>query len=901
MSFTIDPTVLESITQDARRCFLEEDAPGYLQTLEEGLRHLAATQEPDYQALMRAAHSIKGGAGIAQMPGLSQLAHHLEDLLEGFNQQKVTDLELGQIILKRGIEELAFLLSQASEGDGQADPDLLVALDQFLHHLTPPAEASPEATLPARTHLMHKTLEQDLENCLTHVEDYLKKKLKPGQLARELETLAESCNLLGEMFDLPWLLETATTLTTQTTPAQSDEALKNLAIATIAQIRQHRSAVLTSPAAPPPAPSSPSPPRKAAERPRTLRQLPPDEAALAAPQKAVVSDTNPSIPTHLRVSLAFLDEMGNVVGELITGHERLSLQQQQLKQAGQNLRRLVEQVKPIRDQVQAIYDQMSNAPQHREQGTGDLAAEFDTLEMDRYTALHTSLQTFEELITQIQETRVDIDLVGRELTQELTQTRSDLDQLYQHITRSRLVPFGTFAQRFIPQLNRLNQRCRKTSELHIQGEQVLIDRVLLEQLQTPLTHLLNNAVDHGIESWEDRIALEKPPTAAIGLEARVEGSEVVITFWDDGRGLDLKKIYRKAIDRGLCPASIPMHQLKREDILGFIFQSGFSTSQKVSDISGRGVGLDIVRTQVQQLRGNLEVDTLPGQGTTFTIRLPLSLSLLPLVLCQAHQQMLALPTDNVLDMIPYGDLHPLSKEGATWQWIEWRGETIPLLPLMSLLPYANLNAPPLPPRVALVLSGPDTPIAVTLDSILDERQFILHSFDDTLPTPPYIAGCTLLGTGEAVPVLLPRYFKPLLQKAQAVPPTPAIVRSVRTALVAEDSTAARRSLEQILLQAGFTVIACRDGQEALDEITQRREGIDLIISDVEMPRLNGFELLQKVRCHSFWYGLPVVMLTSRTGDRHRQKAMSLGASAYLGKPITPAELLSVLETLVTKE
>ncbi len=458
----------------------------------------------------------------------------------------------------------------------------------------------------------------------------------------------------------------------------------------------------------------------------------------------------------------------------------------------------------------------------------------------------------------------------------------------------------------MPQVRRLSQRVNKAVELHIAGD-VLVDRVLLEQLQTPLTHLLNNAIDHGIESTDDRFIFDKPSTAQIELRAHTEGTEVVITCKDDGRGIDLAAVHQRAVQRGLCSPNLPMQQLRREDILDFIFQSGFSTASTVSDISGRGVGLDIVRTQVRQLRGQVSVDTRPGQGTSFTIRLPLSLNLVSLVLCQAQQRMVAIPTDSILEILPYADMMaiagvdpnqaPVPQQSLST--ISWRGQTIPLVPLMTLLPYHNLAVSAIAPRVGIILKLAESSLAVTVDTIVDERQLILKSFDNTVPLPPYVAGCTILGTGEAVPVLLPQYFKPLLHKLQSAKgSTEPTVHSDRTILIAEDSTGARRSLERILTQAGFAVIPCRDGQEALDTLQQRQSGIDLVISDVEMPRMDGFDLLQRIRTHTYWHSLPVVMLTSRTGDRHRQKAVSLGASGYLGKPITPNELLTSITPLI---
>jgi len=912
MSYAIDPAVLEAIAQEAKQSFLEEDAPGYLETLQQGLQQII-DGSPDYKVLMRAAHSVKGGAAIAQMPDLSKLAHKLEDLLEGFNHEQVKYLELGRNLLQQGLEELAFILSEAlrSESDVEADSELLEMLDIFNASLqagTSLEESKPEKTRsPGKVVLIKTALESDLEECLTTAEKLLQESTASSDILDGMMTLVDECMLLGEAFDIPWLVEAIAPLAEAVDKSPPEDNLGKLASETIAQMRSQRAQFIEEI-------SSQTEPAKetAAQEIDTVNQKPESESEEPNAAKTPNSPGGgqgggqgggAAASSQLRIPLERIDEMGSIVGELITSHERLSIQQQQIKQASQNLRRIVEQVKPVHDQVRVLYDQMSTVT--AADSTADPVQntrEFDSLEMDRYTALHSSLQSFEELIAQVQETRIDIDLVSEELAEELNQVRVDLTRLYSDVTESRLVPFQTFAQRFLPQLSRLTQRLGKSAALAIEGENVLVDKVLIEQLQTPITHLLNNALDHAIELPGERVALDKPATAKIKLGAKTQGNEVVVTFTDDGRGIDLQKIYQKAIDKGLCDPDVSMNQLRREEILGFIFQSGFSTSARVSDVSGRGVGLDIVQTQVQQLRGSLECDTRPGQGTTFTIRLPLSMSFLSLLLCQVGQQMVAIPTDSILEVIPYTDLQPALQQHISS--VTWREQLLPLRSLISLLPYNNetSNSASVTPKVALIVNGPESAMAVTVDAIVDERQLIIKSFDDTVPVPPYIAGCTILGTGEAVPVVLPLFLKPQGGKQGSKQSSKAGARergiTNRTILVAEDSTGARRSIERILTQAGFAVIACRDGQEALEELQRRQGGIDLVLSDVEMPQLNGFDLLQKIRTHSFWYSLPVVMLTSRTGDRHRQKAMSLGANDYLGKPITPVELLSGIDFLI---
>ena len=919
MTNILDPAVLEEIAREARQCFLEEDAPEYLEVLRHGLEKVEQGAAPDYKALMRAAHSVKGGAGIAQMPSLSALAHSIEDLLEAWNGGKIQDIDSASILMQQGIEELAYMLESArSDEMVTANPDLLAALEEFRVSLqesqTTASQGNNTIELsPARISLVLSTLQSDLESCIVRFEELLVTSKDPMEIRDGMAVLTDEGILLGEAFGQPWLVDLLEPIVELTHEIHNEIDFPALGHSLVQKLRQKRDRIVQD---------------------LESQQAQRDKAVQAEAQAQEEAKNETEAPAesqerlqYLRLPVERVERMGSRVGELITAHERLTIQQQQLRQASINLRRLVEQVKPVRDAVQTLYDRVSTEDSQesdrlmrgglvRNGANSDNSetitnadetenGEFDALELDRYTALHSSLQTFEELITQVQETRFDIDLVSREFAQNLSGLRGDLDRLYDDITSSRLVPFKDFAQRFVPQLNRINQRVGKKSTLQISGEDVPIDKVLLEQLQTPLTHILNNALDHGIERPNERIELDKPETATIKIDAQIEGSEVAISLKDDGRGIDLIKIYQKAIERGLCPTHIPISQLSREQILNFIWQPGFSTAEQVSDISGRGVGMDIVRTQISHLRGTVDVDTQPGQGTTFTIRLPLSLSLLSLLLCRVGLRTLAIPTDTILDITPYDDAVGLANipglgNSEAERSITWRGRVLPLYPLAQMLPYSDQSAESNSPHVVLIFKRSGQPIAVTVDQIIDERQLILRPFDQTVPIPSYIAGCTILGTGEVVPVIMPRFLTSRSNTHHTVQGT-TLSQATRTILIAEDSTGARRSLERILAHAGFTTIPCRDGQEALLKLEQHSGDINAIVTDLEMPNVNGFELLSKVRLHSVCHSLPVVVLTSRTGDRHRQKALSLGANDYLGKPVTPVELLGCLDRLVPPE
>ncbi|MEN9215866.1 MAG: response regulator [Gloeomargarita sp. HHBFW_bins_162] len=853
MNFDPQTEQYQNILREVRQCFLREDVPGYITELVQGIHRQRQGQKVDMTAMMRAAHSIKGGAGLCQLMDISHLAHQLEDLLQALSKHTPPAHDPIWPVLERGIQELEALLVQAEHQDEvKANPEVLAALA----HLTVSSASEPIATTKAVPPTIITTaLTEDLETCLTETAHALN---QPGSNVTAIaQNLLDACTLLGETLDLPWLIETVQPLEKQL--HQPAPVLIPQITATLEQLRQKRSDYLN----PTPEPAS---------------ATPVSEPTTAIPEPTPVTPDQPL--TNVRLPLEQLESMANTVGELIIRHERLVLQHDNLLQTSRTLNALVTQSQPLREALQTLYDQLAV-------NVTTSTSEFDSLELDQYTQGHTQLQTLEETLLRTQEIRSDLELTLRELGEELTLVRQELDRLYQQVTQSRLVPFRNLAQVFLPQLRRLNQQYHKQVELKITGEDVLVDQVLLERLRTPLTHLLNNAFDHGIESPAERSAMDKPATATIHLHGETQENQVVITLRDDGRGIDLQKVYQRAVQKGWCTR--PWGQMRREEILEFIFRPGFSTATQVSDLSGRGVGLDIVRTQIQQLRGSIHVDTQPGQGTTFTLRLPRGLTLLPLLLCRSRQHTLGIPATGVLDI--------LSVPPDT-QTLTWRGQELPVVSLMQTLPYRR-PLPVEPEPVGLVL-GQTQPAVYTVSQLVGERQLILKSLDDTVPLPPYLAGCTILGTGEVVPVLIPGELSSLLSQSTPPPPTVAAPAGPPLILVAEDSVATRQLLERLLRQSNYQVQTCRDGQEAWEWLTQEYKPVGLVISDIEMPRLNGYGLLQRIRTHDRHYALPVLMLTSRTSDRHRQKALSLGASHYLVKPIVPGEVLTVVADLLAK-
>ena len=1021
MSSQLDPAILAAITAEARQCFLDEDAPEYIEMLSDGIANRA---QPDFNALLRAAHSLKGGAGLASLTSLQQLAHKLEDVLVGLQQDKIDEIELAWALVENSIDEIGFVVSQAHNVDEAiANPELIVALESLMGEDSNSSEAEVSSGAD-NNDLIRSTLTEELEDSFVVIEEleldteaeliepllsgfadectfmsetlslpWLGEAVAPinealasdplealllskdiiGQLrtkiAEYLENLdsqpaelpqqaanhslvanalevdleelcqaiadlemdtpeeviqkavadfADECMFMSETLSLPWLGETVAPIEGLLNDCDPFEVLLTVQ-QLVGEIRQQRDAYLegelnaveTEPEAVF-VERTDLEDESETESERGFFDFGEDEedAALStvmfAPPvlsqdkiiKKVAEAQKPAANSQVKISLEKLEGMTNNIEELILSQSRISRQHRVLNQANRRLRLLTRQFEPIREQIQNLYNQLAVTSAQSQNNADRYESDFDSLEMDRYTDLHSSLQSFQELMLQIQEARTDIDFIDRELSENLEDSGKNLDTLYSKVTDSRLVPFDTLAKRFIPQIRGLSQRFDKPVDLKIDGKNTLVDRLVLEQLQTPLTHLLNNAFDHGIEAKYDRLAAQKPERATIALSAKLQNNQLVITIKDDGGGINPNKVFQRAVERGICPPDKTIEDFHPEEIINWIFEPDFSTAAKVSDISGRGMGLDIVLNLIRQLRGQLYVTTDVGLGSTFTINLPLNLSLQSLMLVQLQNRLIAIPHTSILEILPYRELYFTN---AQKEYINWQDKTLPLASVSGLFPCPRKPLQLTQGQVCIILQTAAEPIAILVDAIAGEEKLIIKPFDETVPVPTYIVGCTILGTGEVIPVILPQGIaKEALSSVSVKEGTATVTQTTSTVLIAEDSVATRRMLEKILVAAGYQVIVCRDGQEALDRLEQYQGRIDLILSDVEMPRVNGFELLEKARAQPAFKNTPIVMATSRTGDRHRQQAKSLGATDYLSKPVQPQQLIDTVASLLAR-
>ena len=663
---------------------------------------------------------------------------------------------------------------------------------------------------------------------------------------------------------------------------------------------------------------------------------------MAAPDQR---QTRPSIRARprvfeqtMRVPVKHLDSLSNLVGELVVNRNSLEQDQERLRQFLDNLSHQVLALSDVGARMQDLYERsllesslLASRQSYRSSfhaaasshnNSNSSGVEYDPLEMDRFTGFHLLSQEMIELIVRVRESASDIEFLVDETDQVARMLRQVTTQLQEGLTRSRMVPFAQNADRLLRAVHEISRKLGKEAQLHVDGRETLIDKMILEHLYDPMTHLVNNALTHGIEMPEVRRAAGKPIAGQVTLRAFLQGNQTVISISDDGAGINPEKIRSKVIEKRLItPAEAKT--LSRLDLYDFLFHPGFTTKDKADDFSGRGVGMDVVRTSLSEIRGTIHIDSTIGKGTTFTIRLPLTLSICKALCCLSERARMAFPMDGVEDML---DLSPdriqTNSEGQTC--IQWRDTLLPFQSLSELLKYNrqvsrgsvyggkredNLIS-------IVVLRSAGNFIAIQVDQVLGEQEIVIKQLEGPAPKPVGIAGATVLGDGRIMPIAdvlelidlaMGRIRKdggvtiwsrenPQDPESQEIPEA----KSEPMVLIVDDSITVRELLSMTFNKAGYRVEQARDGQEAWDKL---RSGLpcDIVFCDIEMPRMDGLELLSRLQKEENLRKLPIAMLTSRGADRHRQMASQLGASGYFTKPYLEEVLLEAAQRMIKGE
>jgi chemosensory pili system protein ChpA (sensor histidine kinase/response regulator) len=603
----------------------------------------------------------------------------------------------------------------------------------------------------------------------------------------------------------------------------------------------------------------------------------------------------------LRVPVDRLNELVRVISELVINrstfeqhHLALIEQVDELKLSTARLRRVTHKLESDYE-VKALAGNMatSRPAGGREAGSGGHG--FDDLEFDRYTEFHLLTRELTEITS-------DIATIGNRVAGTIGDFDGDLTRLGR-LTRDvqdktmefRMVPLGTLTTQIERAVRSTADTCGKAVDVVIEGGHVALDKSLLEQMSDPLLHLLRNAVDHGIEPAEQRLAAGKPARGRVTVRACHEGTDVLIEVDDDGAGLSLDRIRRTAVAKGYLAESATVPD---DAVFNFIFEPGFSTAERVTEVSGRGVGMDVVKAKVTRAGGRVYVTSRPGAGTTISVRVPMTLAITRILLVRSGGETFGIPLAAVVQIarpIPAAIGLVGSERVFTMD-----GQTYPLRDLAESLglPRAG-DAPALQP--VLIANLARRRVALAVDEILNSRDVVVKTLGTHLRRIAGIWGATLLGDGTVVLILNPADLAGAVEGPVVVrQPVPRAVaeREPYTVMVVDDSLSMRHVLSVAVKKAGWTPVPARDGLEALDLIQRASRLPDLVLLDIEMPRMDGFEFLSTIRSQKARADLPIVMLTSRSGDKHRDKAAALGATDYMVKPFQEDVLIRNIDRLV---
>ena len=534
---------------------------------------------------------------------------------------------------------------------------------------------------------------------------------------------------------------------------------------------------------------------------------------------------------------------------------------------------------------------------------------FDVLEMDRYTDIHLICQEQIETIVQLQEVTTDIELGAEDINHAVRDLHYTTRSMQGNVIRTQMIPFAEVVKRFPRVIRDLNLQSKKQVNLKIQGESTLIDRSVVKSLSDPLIQLLRNAFDHGIEDPDIRVYAGKPVSGTITIQASNQGTYNIVTLSDDGGGICLDKIQERLLEMGMTQSEV--EQIPEAELLDFIFDPGFSTSEKVTQLSGRGVGMDVVRTNLQAIRGDVRVATKQGQGTTFTLKIPFTLSILRVAIVEQAGIIFAIPASSIQELIPVRPEQIKTTEDT--KNILWNQREIPLVEIERALVYHRcdrtvnlISNPAINKTMAIVVEDENSFTAIQISHFYHEQESTIRAIDSPIPLPPGVISSVVFGDGKVIPLIDPQLLIEECLNNQASNyqfeqnSTENQNRSAtKTILIVDDSINVRRYLSLTLEKAGYRVEQAKDGQEAVDKLLSGLS-VQLVICDIEMPLLNGYGLLEEIKERAEFADLPIAMLTSRSIEKHRKLAMNLGAAAYFAKPYNEQELLAKLAELLQK-
>ncbi len=785
------PLDLTDIDPELLDIFIEEttDILDHSDGLLTRLREAPSEREP-VVSLQRDLHTLKGGARMAGMMSMGELAHAMESVLEGAAELRLELGAPGLGILERGFDRLHGMLARIQQRQAVGLPEHLIA---------------------------------------------------------EFNALAR-----GEILPTP--------ATTEDTPKAAAEVASDASVeAPVARAR----------------PTS-KPALKPLSAPVDTTLDEDDDIGVRAPQEQV------------RIRADLLDRLVNYAGEVAIYRARL---EQQLGGFRSHLDELEQTTTRLRMQLRKLEIETEAEIMARYQRADDAEAEFDPLELDRFSTQQQLTRALAESAADLVSLHVSLDDVTRQYETLLLQQSRVSSDLQDGLMRTRMVPFDALVPRLRRVLRQAATETGKQVQLKVEGAQGEMDRNVLDRMTAPLEHMLRNSVVHGLEAPGDRRTAGKGDEGTVTVSMRREGSEVVMVVADDGRGLNRDAIRSKAIERGLLKADA---EVGDNTLYAFILESGFSTADTVSRLAGRGVGMDVVHNEIRQLGGSLQLTSTAGKGSQFTIRLPFTLAVTQAALVKIGETSFAVPISSVqgVGRIARADLEKqLASENPVYIYA---GEEYEIHDLGRLLGVAPAKAQASLQMPLLLSRSGDVRAAICVDEVQGSREIVVKPVGPQVSSVPGIFGATIMGDGGVMVILdvVPLVRRQAAQELAGTPVEATPVQEVRRVplvMVVDDSITMRKVTGRVLERNNMEVLAAKDGIDAIEKMVERVP--DLMLLDIEMPRMDGYELATHMRNDPRLRDVPIVMITSRTGEKHRQRAFEIGVNRYLGKPYQEAELM----------
>jgi chemosensory pili system protein ChpA (sensor histidine kinase/response regulator) len=787
--------------------------------------------------LQRQLHTLKGGARMAGITAMGDLSHELETLVIQIDGGAVTADDHAHAVLQASLDELARMRDWVSAGQLPSPAQALLAQIRGLASGTPHASAHAAAVTAAAPAAA-----------------------VPSAPAQPVGAANETAMPSATSADVPGAgAPRLVPIPTAAVSHASEESPPSISEDSLSQLETSQLETSASPVLP------------------GRENLPAERVEMA------------------RVDAELLDTMLNSAGEVSIFRARLD---QQVNSIDFNLAELARTVTRLKEQLRGLEIETEAQVLNRHQDEEDPRRDdFDPLELDRYSALQQFSRALAETSGDVASIQGLLETLTREAQNLLTQQARIITELQNSLMRTRMVPFQRHVQRLTRLVRQSANDTGKRAELVVQGASAELDRQMLERMVAPLEHMLRNAVVHGIETPERRSALGKPDVGRISVSLTRDGAEIVIVVTDDGGGINVKLIREKAVALGLADRH---SKLTDEEAMQLILEPGFSTAGRVTQAAGRGVGMDVVATEVKKLGGGLFIESTLNKGTRFTIRLPFTLAISQALIVRVAEEVYALPLATVEGVVRLPrnivarhlgkDAPPFEYGGQKYRF-QQLGSFVGLGP--TRLPETDVSM-----SVVLIRAGEHSTALVT-DELVGSREIVVKSLGPQISGIRGIAGATILGDGRIVIIL---DMGSLVRSEWRARPTDTAVleqRDRRTfALVVDDSITVRRVTQRLLERNGMRVLTAKDGVDAVSLLQENLP--DIILLDIEMPRMDGYEVAAHVRSDPRLKNIPIVMITSRVSEKHRARAIELGVDDYLGKPYQENELLDAIEPLVNR-